>query len=131
MAHFHAFKQSDTVAAPTSIKDDRLHAIDEHPTLRVGLNRAHNRSGLQVPPYGDERIHLVGMIHWLDDLADNRALIQIVGHIVRRRANHLNAARVRLMVRARARKARQERAVDIDATPVQPLAGVSAERVSR
>ena len=47
-------------------------------------------------------------------LLDDRALVEVRRRVVRRRADELDAARVRPVVRLRPNKGRQERVVDVD-----------------
>ncbi len=61
--------------------------------------------------------HLLGahlVIHARHVLLDDRPLIQVPRRIVRRRADELHAARVRLVVRLRALERGQEPVVDVD-----------------
>ncbi len=57
------------------------------------------------------------MVDPFDILLDNRALIEIGGHIVGGGPNDFHAAGVGLRIGLRALKARQERMVDVDGTP--------------
>ena len=57
------------------------------------------------------------MIHAHDVLLDNRSLVQIRGHEMRRRANDLHAPLVRLVVGFCALEGGKERMVDVDDLP--------------
>ncbi|MNV60820.1 hypothetical protein D3C71_1532970 [compost metagenome] len=62
------------------------------------------------------------MVHAGHVLFDDRAFVQIRGHIVRGGADDLDPARVRLVIRLRAFEAGQEAVVDVDRTPGQRFA---------
>ena len=53
--------------------------------------------------------------HALDRLLDDRAFVEVVGHVVRRGADDLHAARMRLRIGLGTLEARQEGVVDVDA----------------
>ena len=53
--------------------------------------------------------------HALDRLLDDRAFVEVIGHVVRRGADDLHAARMRLRIGLGALEARQEGVVDVDA----------------
>jgi hypothetical protein len=55
-----------------------------------------------------------GVVHPLQRLLDDRTFVKVAGREVRRRADQLHAARVRLLVGPRALEAWQERMVDVD-----------------
>ena len=57
-------------------------------------------------------------------LFDDRSLVQVGRHVMRRGADQLDAPPVRLMVRLGALEAGQERVVDVDRAPGQPAAQI-------
>ena len=65
---------------------------------------------------------VVGVVDPDHLLLDDRALVEVGGDVVRRRADQLHAAVVRLVVRLRALEAGQERVVDVDRAALERVA---------
>ena len=61
-----------------------------------------------------EILYRVGMRHPDDVLLDDRALVELLGHVVRRGADELDSTFLRLVVRTRAHERREEGVVDVD-----------------
>ena len=68
-----------------------------------------------------------GVVDAHDVLLDDRPLVEVARDEVRRRADELHAAGVRLLVRVRALEAGQERVVDVDRPALEPLAQLGRE----
>jgi hypothetical protein len=64
------------------------------------------------------------MIHPLNNLLDDGPLIEIIGNKMRSSANQLNPTRMRLMVRPRPLKPRQERVMNINSPPGKCTTGL-------
>jgi len=92
-------------------------AVHERPPFEVKSDGAGEHTALDVTALADEILGAVLMADPLDVLLDDRALIEIGGDVVRRRADQLDAAGVRLVVGLGALEARQEAVVDVDAAP--------------
>ena len=69
------------------------------------------------------------VIDALDFLLDDRTLIQIRRHIVRRGADQLHAARERLVIGLRALEARQEGMVNVDGAPFEIAARLGSQNL--
>src|SRR5262249_43409415 len=78
--HYRASSLND--AAPLEV---RAHGPSEHHALDVAADAR-------------ELVGAVGVAHARDVLLDDRALVEVLGRVVRRGADHLDAARVRLVV---------------------------------
>ena len=72
-------------------------------------------------PMRDEVGARVAVADARDVLLDDRPVVELGRHVVRGRADHLDAALERAVVRARARERRQERVVDVDRGRGEPL----------
>ena len=88
-------------------------AIEEDPSLKVQLHRPRQHARLGVAALRRHHIRLVDMRRRLHRLCDDRALVEIAGHIMRRRADQLHAAIEGLRVGLCALEARQEGVVDV------------------
>jgi hypothetical protein len=91
-----------------SAKDDGAIAVQQDPVLDVPFHRTRQHRTLHVAPRSSAIVYAHGVIDAGDVLFDDRPFIEILSDIVRRRANQFDAAIVRLLVRPRALKARQE-----------------------
>ncbi|ABA49823.1 hypothetical protein BURPS1710b_0776 [Burkholderia pseudomallei 1710b] len=100
----------------------RLRAVQHDPVLDVPLDRARERHAFDVAADGRQLVRRHAVIDALDFLLDDRAFVEVGRHVVRGRADQLHAAVERLVVRLRALEARQERVMDVDRAPREPLA---------
>ena len=95
----------------------------------VQLHRARQHARFGVAALRGHHVRLVDMCGRLHRLRDDRAFVEIAGHIVRRRADQLHAAIERLRVGLRALEARQEGVVDVDAACPASFALRSVDRI--
>ena len=95
----------------------------EHAVLSVPFDRPDQHRAFHVLAHQHEFGRLLGMVHTHHDLFDDRALVQVVGHEVRSRADQLDAPVERLVVGAGALEPGQERMVDVDGAAGQQFAG--------
>jgi hypothetical protein len=95
---------------------------DHSPFLCASTRRSMSR------PLRTNVLGRVRMGDRFDVLMDDRAFVEVGGDIVRGRADHLHAARVRLVIGLGALEAGQEAVVDVDAAPGQE-AGRSSDRI--
>ena len=103
-------------------EDDGAVSVEQHPMLGVPAHRLRQHPALDVLPLGLQHGHRVLVPGPRHVLLDDRPLIEVRRHVVRRRPDELDPALVRLGVGARPLEGRQERVVDVDDAPVQPLA---------
>jgi hypothetical protein len=89
-------------------------SIQQHPPLGHPLHRTSQHVTLDICPLNRQLPRAHAMIHPHDILLDDRALVEIRGHEVRRRADDLHAPLVRLVVGLRALETREEGVVDVD-----------------
>ena len=82
--------------------------------FKMRSHRLSENGLLQVLSLTDQVFDSVPVTDSGDVLGDNRALIKRRGHVVRRRTNHLDSSCVGLVVRASARKGRQEAVMNVD-----------------
>ena len=87
--------------------------------LGVPAHGLRERGALDVAAAGHEVGGGLGVGHRLHGLRDDRALVQVGGHVVGGGADELHAAFVRLVVGAGALEGGQERVVDVDGHPGQ------------
>ncbi len=80
---------------------------------------ARQHAAFDIPALADEVLGLVVVRDALDVLLDDRSFVEIGGDIVRRGADQLDTARMRLVIRPGALEARQKRVMDIDAAAVE------------
>ncbi|MPL84484.1 hypothetical protein SDC9_30449 [bioreactor metagenome] len=103
----------------------RLAAVDEGAVVDMGVDRAGEHLRLDVTA----KAHVIlGRLRMGDAhrvLLDDRALVEIGGDVMRRRANELHAALIGLLVGVRALEARQERVMDVD----DPARHLGAQRI--
>ena len=76
-------------------------------------------AAFDVAALADEVVGAVGVADPLDILMDDRPFIEVGGYIMRRRADHLDAARMGLVVGLGALEAGQEAVMDVDAAARQ------------
>src|SRR5690606_32596530 len=95
-------------------EDDGLVADLEDAVLGPGAHGSGEHEALGVLTELDELLGGVGVAHPCHLLLDDRALVEVGGHEVRRGADELDAAGVCLVVRPSALEAGQERVVDVD-----------------
>src|SRR5262245_16559931 len=81
------------------------------------LDRARQHDAFHVAADLDEILRGKPVMHALDLMLDDRALVEIARHVMGGRADELDAAPVRLAVGRRPLEARQERVVDVDDAP--------------
>ena len=82
-------------------------------------NRAGEHAALDVAALADQVLGRVAMADPLDVLLDDRPLVEVGGDIMRGGADHLHAARMRLVIGLGALEAGQEAVVDVDAAARQ------------
>ena len=105
--------QKTTVRLPcTSTRSSRCHFTARASTVR-SMSRPSRTIVLDVLAVGDAR----------DVLLDDRAGVELLGDVVRGRADDLHAALERPLVRVRAGEGRQERVVDVDDRRRRPARG--------
>jgi len=83
--------------------------------------------GLDVTAGLDEPVRAERVVYPRQALLDDRALIEIGRHVVRGRADELDALGVRLVIRLGALEGRQERVVNVDHPAFDPLADLGRE----
>src|SRR5258708_17116206 len=98
----------------TFSEDNGSGSVHDDPSFEVRPHRAREHHALHVTPHASEigRAHPVIDAH--DVLLDDRALVQVLRRVVRRRADELDPPGVRLAVRLRALKCGQEAMMDVD-----------------
>ena len=92
-------------------------------------DRAGQHLGLDVAAGADHRVLVVGVVDAHHVLLDDRALVEVGGHVVRGRADELDAAVEGLVVGLGALEARQERVVDVDRAARQRAAQVVGQHL--
>ena len=107
---------------PLSGEDDGAVTVEQHPVLGVPAHCLRQHPALDVLSLGLQHGHRVLVPGPRHVLLNDRPFIEVRRHVVRRRPDELDPARVRLSVRARPLKGRQEGVVNVDDAPVQPLA---------
>src|ERR1051325_10071050 len=75
---------------------------------------ASQHHALEIAPPADKVLDIIPVADALNILLDDRTFIQVGGSIVRGSADQFDPPRVRLMVRLRSDKSRQEGMMDID-----------------
>ncbi len=78
------------------------------------LNRPRQRQALGVAPHGGELFGAVAVVDAAHLLLNDRAFVQVAGHVVGRGADELDAPLKSLVIRPRAFEAGQEAVVDVD-----------------
>src|SRR5882757_8955304 len=79
-------------------EDHGLVRVDENTILQVIQDGARQHPLLDIASLADQVFRRVGMCNRLDILGDDRPLIEVGGHEVRGRTDHLDAACVGLMI---------------------------------
>src|SRR5437667_5218260 len=110
------------VTTPSSLENHRLVAVHQHAVLDMPAHRAGEHHALDIATDGGEIVGAQRMIDALDVLLDDRPLVELSGDVVRRRADQLDAAVMRLRVGLRTLEARQKTVVDVDRAPLQERA---------
>src|SRR6478735_994117 len=100
--------------ARTSAEDDGAGPVAEHPSLTVPAHGAGQRQRLGVATHGGQRVGVEGVVHPDDLLLDDRPLVELRGDVVGSGPDHLDPARVRLVVGPGPLESGQERVVDVD-----------------
>ena len=103
-------------------KNNRLMPIKQDPPLGHILDCRRQHITLDIAARMGQLLGAQRMVHPHHILLDDRPLIQITRHKVRRGANDLNTSVIRLVVRLRALETRQEAVVDVDDAPGHGLA---------
>src|SRR6201992_1308563 len=78
-------------------------------------HRARQHAALDIASLADEILGRIAVGDVLDILIDDRAFVEITGHVMSGGADQLDAALMRLVIGARALETRQERVVNVDA----------------
>ncbi|MCO5555083.1 hypothetical protein L7F22_008623 [Adiantum nelumboides] len=115
--------------AAGSAEDDGPVALDQHPVLQVPPQPAGQHQALDVASPSHHVGRGVPVVDAGDVLLDDRAGVEVGGHVVAGRADQLDPARVRLVVRPRTREGRQEAVVDVDRPPRPRLAQVRGQHL--
>src|SRR5690606_2855423 len=110
-----------------SAEDDGLVAVEQDAVLDVAAHRTCQHLRFDVAADADQVARGHGVVHPGHVLLDDRALVQVRGHVVRGGADDLDPARVRLVVGLGALEAGQEAVVDVDRAPGQRLAHARRE----
>ena len=117
------------VRGARSSEDDGALAVAHDAVLAVPLHGAGEHGALDV---GAAALELLGavVVRDADDvLLDDRALVELLGGVVRGRADELHAAVVGARVRPGAGEGGQERVVDVDDRHARPPSRKSADRI--
>src|SRR6266853_1934987 len=110
--------------APRLLEDDRSPAVQEYAMLGGVAHRRRQRAPFGVTAGRDQHVGRVAVIDALDDLLDDRTLIEIGSHVMGGGTDHLDAAVIGLVVRFGTLEPRQERVMYVDGAPPQPLAQI-------
>ena len=110
-------------ASGGSGEDDGPGALHDHPVLAVPGDRLGEHLPLDVAADPAHVLDRRAVVDPGDLLLDDRAGVELGGHVVRRRPDQLHPAVVRRLVGVRAHERRQEAVVDVD----QPLREPAAE----
>ena len=97
--------------------------------LRMPLQRAIEHDALELAADYGEALSRQRVIHALHALLDDRAFVEVSRDVMRRCADELHAARVRLVIRLRALEAGQEGMMDVDGAAFEMLAAVRRENL--
>ena len=105
--HVTALRRARRAArrSPTaSLEDDGPVLVDENPVLQMQAHRAGEHRALDVAPDARERAGALAVGHAHDVLLDDRPGVELLGDVVRGRADDLHAALLRAAVRVGARR---------------------------
>src|SRR3990172_9917413 len=105
---------AQTLMAWSSIEHDGLVAVHEHAVAEVQVDGAGEHDLLEIAALAHQVVDGVAVADSGDVLLDDRSLVQLRRGVVRRRADDLHAAFVRLVVWACAGERGQELVVDVD-----------------
>src|SRR6185369_14974989 len=97
------------------LEHDGLVAVDKDTILKIGADRPREHPPLDVAALAHQFLRAVDMADRLDILMDDRPFIQVGCDEVRRRADHLDPARMRLVIGLGALETGQEAMMDVDA----------------
>jgi O-acetylserine/cysteine efflux transporter len=100
-------------------EDDGLVAVEQDPVVGVPADGPGQGEALGVPADGHQLGRAVRVVDPGHLLLDDRPLVQVGCDVVRGRADQLDPARVRLVIRPRALETGQEGVVDVDDPPGQ------------
>src|ERR1039457_563890 len=95
-------------------EDDRAPAVDDHAVVEVQRHRAGEHEALDVAPHALQLASALAVVDADDVLVDDRPVIELLGDVVRGRADQLDAPLARPAVRICAGERGQEGVVDID-----------------
>ena len=87
-------------------KYHRALTIWQNAVLNMAAHRAGEHQRLHIAAHVREVLNAHGMIYPLNILLNDRSFVEVFSHIVRRRTDDFNAARVRLVIGTGAFKAR-------------------------
>ena len=104
-------------------------AVQQDAVLDKPLHRARQHHAFDIAANRSQGIRVHRMIDPLDALLDDRPLVEVAGDEMRRRADQLDAAVMRLVIRLGALEAGQEGMVDIDCPAAQGFAHFRRENL--
>ena len=103
-----------------SVEHHRAAAIEEDAIVEVMAHSLGQHAPLNVAAPADQILRRVPVGNRLHVLGDDRPLVEVRCHVMRRGANHLHAARMGLVIGPRALEARQEAVMNVDAAAREP-----------
>ena len=106
------------------IEYGRFSSVREDAKSEVQVDRARQDDSFQIAAFPDQIVDRITVTDPHDVLFDDRAVVQLLGDVMARSANELDAPVVRLVVRTRTNKRREKRVVNVD-DPV----GISAREL--
>src|SRR3954451_82219 len=114
MSQVRVLPGAPRAAAPPALEDDGALAVDEHPVLEVGADGPSEHQSLQVPSGPGQVGDLVPVGYPRGVLLDDGPGVEILGDVVRRRPDQLDAPLPGSLVRIGTREGRQEAVMDVD-----------------
>jgi hypothetical protein len=114
MSQVRVLPGAPRAAAPPELEDDGALAVDEHPVLEVGTDGPSEHQSLQVPSDPGQVGDLVPVGYPRGVLLDDRPGVEILGDVVRRRPDQLDAPLPGSLVGIGTREGRQEAVMDVD-----------------
>src|ERR1700676_403732 len=96
------------------IEYGRFSSVREDPKSEVQVDRARQDYPLQIAPFADQIVDRITVTDSHDVLFDDGPVIQLLGNVVTRGADELDAPVIRLVVGARTNKRRKKRVVNIN-----------------